>query len=192
MVVVDDLPSARHFVRAALEADTEITVVGEASNGAEGAAMVERLKPDVVTMDVMMPVMDGCTATERIMASRPTPIVAVTSLPLADGRVLARMLGAGALDVVGKAFGRDPARSAQFRAELVAKVKAAARARVPAPISPRTLAPETRPAEKPSLPARRVPPIRVVVVAASTGGPGALQELLKGLGPDFPCPVLVV
>ncbi|MBI3948781.1 MAG: chemotaxis-specific protein-glutamate methyltransferase CheB [Armatimonadetes bacterium] len=184
VLVVDDVRTARHLIRALLETDPAITVVGEAADGAEAVRLAARLRPDVITMDVLMPVLDGYVATQRIMAAQPTAVVAVTSLPLDGGSVVARMLEAGAVGIIGKAFGRDPRASERMRRELIAKVKAAARARggVRGGGAQRAPARAARP---------RVP-IRIVVVAASTGGPGALLELLRGLRDDLPCPVLVV
>lgn len=190
VLVVDDVALARQTIRSALETDPEITVVGEAENGAEAVALAARLQPDVITMDVLMPVMDGYEATERIMAAHPTPIVAVTSLPLADGSVLGRMLAAGAVDVVAKAFGREPAQRERMRRALVAAVRAAASAGVRRP--GRVLLREQGLAsgQQARLAVRRQ--VDVVVVAASTGGPGALQVLLRGLPRSTRFPVLVV
>lgn len=193
VLVVDDVPAARQMLRAALEEEPDVVVVGEAADGAEAVEMVQRLRPDVITMDVVMPVLDGYRATERIMATCPTPVVAVTSLSLDDGSVLARMLAAGAVDIVGKAFARDPRKSARMRRELVLKIRAAADAHLQA--LPPGRQPETptggslasrarirRPAAEP----------RAIVMAASTGGPAALQAVLRALPAGLPCPILIV
>ncbi|NLC55626.1 MAG: chemotaxis-specific protein-glutamate methyltransferase CheB [Armatimonadetes bacterium] len=190
VLVVDDVALARWIIRNALEEDPAITVVGEAADGLEAVALTERLRPDVITMDVLMPVLDGYAATQRIMATYPTPVVAVTSLPLADGTVRARLLECGAVAVVGKAFGRDPDKLARMRRELVAAVKAAAAARSTLPGPARPLVggaggPESAASPRP----RRV---SAVVVAASTGGPAALQVFLGGVDRSIGCPVLVV
>ncbi len=186
VLIVDDVAAARQAVRAMLEEDPAIAIAGEAANGEEAVAAAGRLRPDVITMDVLMPVMDGYAATARIMAERPTPIIAVTSLPLEDGSVLERMLSAGAIDVVRKAFARDPEKWARMRAELLSRVRAAARARVASPAA------GSQPAASPGSPPRVDARPEVIVIAASTGGPAALQAVLGGLSPKMPCPVLVV
>lgn len=187
------MATARQFIRAALEEDGGIRVVGEAANGEEAVALAARLRPDVIIMDVLMPVLDGVGATRRIMAVCPTPVVVVTSLPLTDGSVLSRMMEAGAVDVIGKAFGRDPHASARMRAQLVATVKEAARSRMK-PLRPELLlGTAAGAASGPARPrVRPTQPIRALVLGASTGGPTALQTIFRALPADFPCPILVV
>ncbi|HPU00193.1 MAG TPA: chemotaxis-specific protein-glutamate methyltransferase CheB [Armatimonadota bacterium] len=193
VLIVDDVAPARRAIRSLLEEDPEITVVGEAENGEEAVALALRLRPDVITMDVLMPVLDGYAATARIMSECPTPIVAVTSLSLEDGTVMARMIEAGAVDVMSKAFSRAPKEWERMRRELVHRVKAAARVSVrgipeghasAAQVGCNAAFAASRP------PAGRRP--RLVVVAASTGGPPALRTLLGGLEASLAAPVLVV
>lgn len=186
VLIVDDMESARRLIRSLLQSDPAITVVGEASDGEQAVVLAERLRPDVITMDVLMPVMNGYVATERIMATCPTPIIAITALPLQDGSVFTRMMNAGALDIVAKAFGRDPRASQRMQEELLTKVKAAAQAHVAGRGPTRVTEFVARDVARPRV------PIQVVVVAASTGGPQALLEFLRGLSRDLPCPILVV
>lgn len=193
VLVVDDVAPARRVIRSLLEEDPEITVVGEAANGEEAVALTLRLRPDVITMDVLMPVLDGYAATERIMSECPTPIVAVTSLSLEDGTVMARMIEAGAVDVMSKAFSRAPKKWARMRRELVHRVKAAAKVSVRGIPERRVAA--TQDGRQAAFAASLLPAGRrpcIVVVAASTGGPPALRTLLGGLEASLAAPVLVV
>lgn len=189
VVVAEDSPTLRELLVEILESDPELRVVGRAQNGAEAVDLAIRLRPDLVTMDIHMPILDGLEATKEIMVRAPTPILIVSSS--ASGREVELSLNAmraGALVVVAKP---DDPRAARFdgrRAELVAMAKAMARVKV---VRRWAREPGTaRPA-----PARRVAPgapVRLVAVTASTGGPAALHRILAGLPGDFPAPILVV
>jgi two-component system chemotaxis response regulator CheB len=189
VLVAEDSPTARALLVAILESDPEIEVVGEASDGLEAVAQTNRLRPDLVTMDVHMPRLDGLAATKEIMITAPTPILIVTgstkAREVADSMDLLRV---GALDVLVKPPGPDaPGFSAAAR-NLVSMVKAMAHVKVvrhwraPAPAAPV--------ASRPEPPARAR--VRIVAIATSTGGPPALQCLLSGLPRDFPAPIVVV
>jgi two-component system, chemotaxis family, protein-glutamate methylesterase/glutaminase len=190
-LVVDDSPTSRLLLVEILRADPEIEVVGQAGDGLEAIAMVKRLRPDIVTMDVQMPGLDGFAATKRIMVESPTPILVTTSL---DPRVLSVSLDAvraGALAVQAKPG--DPM-SPGFEEEardLVRQVKAMSRVKVVrhhGPEPARTLSPTPWTA----LGSTRDEPAEVVAIAASTGGPAAIHRILTGLPADFPVPILVV
>lgn len=196
VLVVDDSPVARAVLRSILEDEGGMEVVGLARNGWEAVQMAARLRPDVITMDVRMPQMDGYEATQQIMAYQPTPILIVTaSLAKQDVDFSFRMLEAGALDILEKPSG-DDARALHAQAQaLVERVRLLSRVRVithlrgrrragrPAPLAPVTIAPS---------PVPRDGPPRLVVIGASTGGPRALQRVLAGLPSSFPAPILVV
>jgi len=197
VLVVDDSPVARAVLRSILESDAGIEVVGLARNGWEGVQMAARLRPDVITMDVRMPEMDGAEATQQIMAYHPTPILIVTaSLAKQDVDFSFRMLETGALDIFEKPAGDDP-NSLRTRAQaLIERVHLLSRVRVITHLRGRRHAkaakeppppPEVLPAP---LPTRS--PERIVVIGASTGGPRALQRVLRKLPADFPVPVLVI
>lgn len=189
VVVAEDSLTVRELLVEILESDPEIQVVGEAKNGVEAVELVARLKPDLVTMDVHMPLMDGFAATKEIMVQAPTPILIVSSS--ASGREVELSLNAiraGALMVVAKPDDPQSARFDGRREELVTMAKAMARVKVV-----RRWAPEPRAVRRPPL--RAVAPgapVRLVAVAASTGGPAALQRILAGLPREFPVPILVV
>ena len=187
VVVAEDSLTTRELLVEILESDPEIRVVGQATNGAEAVELVARLRPDLVTMDVHMPVMDGFTATKEIMVRVPTPILIVSAS--ARGRDVELSLDAiraGALMVVTKP---DDPRSARFdgrRDELVAMAKAMAEVKVVRRWNGVRAA---------SPPAPRVPAgarARLVAIAASTGGPAALQRVFSGLPGSLEAPIVCV
>lgn len=186
-VVVDDSPTVRSLLRRILEGDGEIEVAGEARDGVEAVALVQSLRPDVVTMDIHMPRMDGLEATREIMIAAPTPIVVVTSSARA-GDVTGAMsaLEAGALTVLRKPSGPDSpdfeavSRTLVSTVKTMAAVKVVRRHRRSAPVAAASTA------------LRGGGAVKVVAIATSTGGPQALARLLGDLPEDFAAPVLVV
>ena len=190
VLVVDDSPTSRLLLVEILRADDEIEVVGQAADGLQAVEMVKRLRPDIVTMDVHMPRLDGFGATKRIMVEAPTPILITTSV---DPRALSVSLEAirmGALAVQAKPG--DPLASGfdEEARELVRQVKAMSRVKV---VRHYELEPARVPAANASFATalHEVPP-EVVAIAASTGGPAALHRILTTLPEEFPVPILVV
>lgn len=189
VLVAEDSPTARALLVEILGSDPELKVVGEAANGIDAVEMTKRLRPDVVTMDVRMPLMDGFQATKRIMIAAPTPIVIITaSFARRDVELSMSALRAGALAVLPKPTGPGAPGFAEECRQLVRTVKAMAGVKV-----------VRRWADRPALerPPGRVrdqvrPPVTVVAAASSTGGPAALLQILSTLPADFPVPVLVV
>lgn len=187
VLVVEDSPVVRQLLVRILGGDPELQVVGEAGNGVEAIELAKALRPDLITMDIHMPLMDGVEATSKIMEEVPTPIVVVTASSdrAATGRAFAA-LGAGALTVVEKPRGpRSPdfAQQAQTLVDtvkLMAEVKVVSRRPRPAPRA------QTAPWGGPP---RR---IDIVAIAASTGGPAAMATILRTLPPDKSVPILVV
>lgn len=176
VLIVDDSTLARQALNDILSADPEIEVIGEARNGKEGCEKALALRPDVITMDITMPVMDGVQATERIMEEVPTPIVIVSSR---DVQVIVKALGFGAMDFVASTGDLE-----EMREELIQKVKIASRVKALKrmhirPVSQRTIS-------------SRDTASRVVALGISTGGPQALQVLLAKLPVHFPASILVV
>jgi two-component system chemotaxis response regulator CheB len=182
VLVVEDSATVRQLLRDALPRDCGFAVVGEATDGAEAVELCRRLRPDVITMDVMLPTMSGLAATEQIMAHAPTPILVVCSAERRELFTTYDALAAGAVDVLEKP--RGDASDDTWGQRLRTAVKVVSRIRVVT----RRLAP---PAETPGAPPARHG-VRAIAVGASTGGPGAIVELLRALPVGFAIPVLYV
>lgn len=187
VLVVDDSPTARMLLVRALESQPGIKVIAQAKDGAEAVALTEELKPDVITMDVRMPTMDGLRATEQIMGQFPTPIVIVSSsVEAPDLQITFNALRVGALEVVEKPRVMDDGNFDKIRRELVEIVRAMAEVRV---VRRRQHVPVPAPA--PAIKAARRTH-HLVAIGASTGGPQLLGEILSKVKGDFPCPIVVV
>jgi two-component system, chemotaxis family, protein-glutamate methylesterase/glutaminase len=189
VLVVDDSPAQRGVLVALLEADPELQVVAVAGDGTEAVRAAALHKPDVITMDLHMPRMDGLEATRRIMQETPTPIVMVTATARReDQQLVFEALQAGVLAVVAKPVG---ANGQPQVAELRRTVKSMAQVKVI-----RRWAPERLQRTRTLPPAPLVKPLgrrpEIVVIGASTGGPQALHEILTRLPATFPLPVLIV
>ena len=193
VLIVEDSPTVRHRLFDALATDPGIEVVGEAEDGKQAVDLCRRLRPDIITMDMMMPVMTGLAATEYIMAHQPTPILIVSaSVNRGELFKIYDALAAGAVDVLEKPTGEDFDGHWENRlitaVKLVSKIKVITHPRgrldqrthlltVDAPIRPD---------------GRTEPSIDVIGIGASTGGPGAVVDVLRALPADFQLPVLVV
>lgn len=196
VLVVEDSDTVRNLLVEMLQGDPEFQVVGAARNGAEAVMLTRRLRPDVVSMDIIMPTMDGFDATQQIMNEVPTPIVLVTSN--LDPDEVTRSMHAmrlGALHVMNKPEGPESPRFERSVAEYRQTLRTFSQVRVLrhwSGISPKppVTSPSIRRTSRRSDP--QVRKIRVVAIATSTGGPAALQEILGGLPADFPMPILVV
>jgi len=189
VLVAEDSATARRLLVAVLAAEPDFAVVGEATDGAQAVAMTRELRPDVITMDVQMPRLDGFEATQAILREAPTPIVIVSSLDVQSVAFSMNALKAGALAVLPKPAGPQAPDFEQTRRYLVAMVRAMSKVslvrRAPGHAAPLPSAP--RPAGR-----RERHPVELIAVAASTGGPGALLELLGALPAELPVPVLAV
>jgi two-component system chemotaxis response regulator CheB len=187
VLLVEDSATMRHHIRESLAADPELVVVGEALDGPEAVELCGRLRPDVVTMDMMLPTMSGLAATEHIMADFPTPILVVSSADRQELYSTYNALAAGAVDVLEKP--RGDASDATWGRRLCAAVRLVSRIRV-------ITHPRARLSRPPAVPAPPVPlpetSLQVVALGASTGGPGALTELLRTLPTGFRAPILCV
>jgi two-component system chemotaxis response regulator CheB len=188
VLVVEDSATMRHHLRESLAADPQLVVVGEAVDGAQAVQLCGRLRPDVVTMDMMLPTMSGLAATEHIMADFPTPILVVSSADRQELFSTYNALAAGAVDVMEKP--RGDASDAGWGARLCAAVRMVSRIRVIT--HPRARLGRPVPMPVAAAPAPAPEALRVVALGASTGGPGALTEVLRALPPDFRTPVLCV
>lgn len=196
VLVVEDSPVAREFLVYILGSDSDIRVVGTANNGEEAIDAVKRYCPDVITMDIHMPIMDGLEATRRIMETVPTPIVIVSgSADTHENTKMFRAMEAGALAVLVRPTGIGHPNHESEAKELVQTVKLMSEVKVVRrwPQSRRIpglpqVTKERLDKERLDKPAK----IKVIAIGASTGGPPALQTILAMLPKDLPVPVLVV
>jgi two-component system, chemotaxis family, protein-glutamate methylesterase/glutaminase len=195
VLVVEDSPVVKELMVHILSSDPAIRVMGTAGDGEEALEAVERLKPDIITMDIHMPKMNGLDATRRIMETHPTPIVVVSGSfePEESARTF-RALDAGALAVLQKPVGEGHAGHQESSAELIRTIEVMSEVKVirrwarlhRAPAAP-SLPPLMEAELKPG-PAE----IKLIAMGASTGGPLALQTILADLPGDFHVPILVV
>jgi two-component system chemotaxis response regulator CheB len=189
VLVAEDSTTVRKRLIEILEADPEIDVVGEAADGKRAIEMCESLRPDLVTLDMMMPVMSGLAATEYIMAYFPTPIL-IVSASTNRGELFRtyEALAAGAVDVLEK-----PVEDLDdWAARFVATVKLVSRVRVITHPRARLVASGMLRTAPPAPTSNGVSTLQVLGIGASTGGPGALLDILRTFAPPFPLPILVV
>jgi two-component system chemotaxis response regulator CheB len=191
-LVVEDSVTVRKRIAEVLSADPEIEVAAEAQDGRRAVELCAALHPNIVTMDMMLPVMSGLAATEHIMAHSPTPILVVSS-SLERGELFEtyEALAAGALDVLEKPTGDEAA--GDWEKRLVAAVKLLSRIKVITHPRARLGALGLRRPPSPTLPpAGGGGRCKAVAIGASTGGPGAVLEILRALPEGFPIPILLV
>jgi two-component system chemotaxis response regulator CheB len=206
VVVVDDSPTVRELLVSLLQSVPDIQVVGVAAEGEEAVRLTKRLRPDVVTMDVFMPNMDGLEATRRIMREAPTPIVVVTAtLKRHDVDLAFESLKSGALTAVCKPSLSDAASCDQLvqTVRLMADVPVVHRwgryagpplalKEMPPPATAKTVPPPQARRKSPLLSTKVQRRVEIVGIASSTGGPAALVKVLGKLPADYPLPILVV
>lgn len=199
VLVVDDSAFMRRVISEAIAAQPDMQIAGQAVNGLDALVKVEQLKPDVVTLDVEMPEMDGLTALRHLMARYPRPVVMLSSLTQAGAVTTIRALSIGAVDFVAKPSGSVWLDFHRVRDELIGKIRVAAAARVGIPAA--AAGSRTQRATVPAAPVRPVVrPARagaahferLVVVGASTGGPRALGLVVTGLPDDGRTAYLIV
>jgi two-component system chemotaxis response regulator CheB len=183
VLVVDDSAFARKVLRQVLTAAQGISVVDTARDGLDALEKIAALRPDVVTLDLVMPHLDGLGVL-RSLAGAPSPRVVVVSSAGEESELAVSALQAGAVDLVHKPTALATDRLYELGAELVAKVNTAARAVVrPGMEPPAVIKPELGPAPAPWR--------QLVAVGTSTGGPAALTQLLSMLPADFPAPLVL-
>jgi two-component system, chemotaxis family, protein-glutamate methylesterase/glutaminase len=185
VLVVDDSALMRKLIPQMLATDTSIDVVGTAMDGSFCLKKIEELKPNVVTLDLEMPGMNGIDALKEIMRREPVPVIVFSSHSTEGAMVTMKALGLGAFDFVTKP--RDAsAHMAETSKELIAKIKAAAECK----LKPRMLSGPTPKPQKVTAPMGS--PAKVIAIGVSTGGPQALEYLLGSLPADFPGAIVVV
>jgi two-component system chemotaxis response regulator CheB len=199
LLVVDDSALMRRQLTQLFEAEGDFAL-RFARNGREAVAENLDWQPDVITLDINMPEMDGLTALSEIMASRPVPVVMVSSLTEKGALATFEALALGAVDYVAKPGGTISLSIDEIKAELVAKVRAAARAK-PKTSKGKSLTERLRAQREEAKPAKPAKPAFVrrgpaeadglVIIGVSTGGPSTLEEILPRLPADYPFPVIV-
>lgn len=220
VLVVDDSNFFQHRLKDIISEHPDLKVIGIASNGREAVEKAEQLKPDIITMDFEMPVMDGITAIKLIMASRKVPILMFSSLTYEGAKVTLDALAAGALDFIPKDFAEVSRSSDSLKKKLherlitlagvgsrAAPAPVAEPKPVPAPqvTSPRAPSPAATPYRPPASLSQDEPAKasgfdnyrlkkqpKILVIGASTGGPVALAEVLITLPANFPLPIVLV
>jgi two-component system chemotaxis response regulator CheB len=188
VLVVDDSAFMRTAIERMLQEDSGIEIVGSAANGKDAVSKVARLRPDVVTMDVEMPIMDGLHALKEIMRICPTPVLMVSSLTHEGAKVTLDALELGAVDYVPKPGSTLSVNILGLKHELLAKIHAVAGCK------PQAVKLEYVPARRSQrrLPAKSDKIIhRAVFIGASTGGPPAIQKILSKVNPECPAPIII-
>lgn len=203
LLVVDDSPLMRRLLGELFAAEGDFEVAF-ARNGVEALDVLQTVRPDVITLDVQMPEMDGLTCLDRIMLERPTPVVMASSVTEAGAAEALKAIELGAVDFIAKPAGAVSLRMDQFGPPLVEKVRAAAQASLPKarrlrdrvrarlPAAARAVEPEPRGEPPLADPARPRPAGEgLVAIGASTGGPPALDAVLEVLPANFPWPIVI-
>jgi two-component system, chemotaxis family, protein-glutamate methylesterase/glutaminase len=187
VLIVEDSPTAGRVLSEGISRDSRLAVAGVATTAKDAIAMAKSLKPDVMTLDLMLPDETGLGVINKVLEHQNLPIIVVTSLPVEGSDSLPfRALATGATDMVAKPAG-DVASLRRFFDDLNERLASIAIARA---------IPTHAPLPPPKAVPHRVIPgddvLNCVVVGASTGGPPAIVEFLKGLGGDFPAPIIIV
>src|SRR6185369_17296497 len=210
VLIVDDSAFMRKVLFSILAADPQMEVVREARDGREGVAKAEQLKPDVITMDINMPHMDGLQATEAIMSQNPRPIVIVSSESREGADVTLKALELGAIDFVAKPSGGIDLDMSSVKEELCRKLKMAAKVRVVRTATRSKLqhevassSPRVEPASKNgdnglqevraavNAAAKSAGKFPLIILASSTGGPATLMKFIPYFPKDFPGAVIL-
>jgi len=186
VLIVDDSPLTRDMLADLLANEPDMKVVGMASNGAEAISLTKELKPNVISMDIHMPIMEGFEAIETIMAENPSPILVVTDFD--SSKTAFSAISKGALDIYSKKkIGEDRAGEYAARLRMLSKVKVIRHMKT----SPRILPPPKTTKKADTLPASARGKYDIVAIASSTGGPRALVSVLSGFKDGFPVPIVI-
>jgi two-component system chemotaxis response regulator CheB len=200
VLVVDDSAFMRRAISEAINAEPDMQVAGLAINGLDALLKVEQTTPDVITLDVEMPEMDGLTALRHIMNRYPRPVIMLSSLTQAGAVTTIRALTIGAVDFVAKPSGSISLDFHRVRQELIQKIRTAAKARIHPPLPQTAAAAAAKPAPVPAAAVARRPAVdsrggmfdSLVVIGTSTGGPRALASVVPGLADDGRTGYLIV
>lgn len=192
VLVVDDSAFARKAISKIINSDDELEVVGTARDGQDAFEQVKSLKPDVITLDVTMPNVDGLGALDLIMNEVPTPVVMLSAMTGENTGTTIEALEKGAVDFYLKPSAMSPAGRTEEATELLAKVKMASKIstsklRVLGKVKSARMSKGSAPVTKPSAVVKKV-----LVIGSSTGGPKALAQLMPALPADLPAAILIV
>jgi two-component system chemotaxis response regulator CheB len=188
VLIVDDSAFMRNTLTSMMSEDPEIKVIGIARNGVEAVEKVALLKPDIVTMDIEMPKMNGIEALKLIMSTNPVPVLMVSSLTTEDAKITLEALEIGAVDFISKNLSDLSVNIVKIRALLIEKIKSIGKRGLPIfkkRYSPKKL---EMPGGNDYTSHRK---INIVAIGSSTGGPRALQNIITSLPKDFPVPILI-
>jgi len=189
VLVVDDSALMRKLIPQIIERDSDIEVVGTAMDGAFGLKKIEELKPQVVTLDLEMPRMDGMETLRRITRRHKLPVIVVSAHSVDGASTTFKALALGAFDFVTKPPDAASAHMDEIAGDLIGKIKAASVSQVmPVPqLPPTAVESVNKPAYRP-----KKEPTKIVAIGISTGGPNALQYVLSELPGNFPGSIVVV
>jgi two-component system chemotaxis response regulator CheB len=177
ILIIDDSPFTRKIIREMIESEADLEVIDTAGNGLEGLKKVLKLKPDLITLDLEMPEMDGFTLLRFIMAQQPTPVIIVSSLNTSED--VFKALELGAIDFIAKPTSKASYQLLEIKKDLLFKIRAALHIRQ----------------EKPNI-ELRIPKIQMsvdyfIAIGSSTGGPQAIQKILTAFETPFNAPILI-
>jgi two-component system chemotaxis response regulator CheB len=190
VLIVDDSAFMRTALSRMVACDADLAVVGVAANGTEALQKIPVLNPDVVTLDMEMPGLDGLETLRRVMAEFPRPVIMVSSVTLKGAEATFSALEAGAFDYVPKQLSSTSLNIVHIREDLLSKIKTAAGSRRPANHQAAARKPP-RPVELSVRGGKSLTPA-MIAIGISTGGPKALQEILPALPADLTVPIVIV
>lgn len=191
VLVVDDSALMRGLLTEMINSAPDMEVVGAAPDAPTAREMIKVLNPDVLTLDVQMPKMDGLEFLERLMRLRPMPVVMVSAYTQAGSDTTLKALELGAIDFIGKPRADSAKTMEVYAEELVEKIRAAKGARLRRQVMKSEIAPAVVPSAIGSLAGRPASSGKIIFVGASTGGTEAIKEFLLGIPADCP-PILIV
>ncbi len=193
VLIVDDSLLIRKTLRRVLSSVEGIEVVGEAGNGIEALEKIEELKPDVITLDIEMPKMNGIEALKEIMKRFPTPVIMVSSLTTDDAKITFEALDLGAVDYFPKVYSDFAKLKEQIQNDLARKIISIARKKwiFGFPFGKKKIPPVKPEIKREPVKLKPGETIELVVIGSSTGGPKALQEVLTKLPEDFPSSIII-
>jgi two-component system chemotaxis response regulator CheB len=194
VLVADDSAFMRTALRRMLESDPDIKVIAMAQDGRNAVELCEKHDPDVVTLDLEMPVLNGLQALQRIMQTHPRPVIMVSSLTTEGAETTLEAFSLGAFDCIPKPMSHASLDIIQVREDLVAKVKAAFVSRERFTFAPAIAAPKKAPVivRRTTEPSQSSSTMPIVCLGCSTGGPAALQQILPALPGDLPAAIVIV